>query len=85
MSDVMEAEWVVGRFEGGKAKSVVEHGDAGIGYIILERGGSRGNSFCVATFRRAFDSPLPSYLERVVDPFKIQEYENIRKARQGVR
>lgn len=85
MSDAMMAEWVVGRFEGGRARSVIEHGDAGIGYIILERGGSRANVFCMAAFRRPCDRPRPSYLEPVVDPVKFQEYENIRKARQGIR
>lgn len=81
----MMAEWVVGVFEGQQAKSVIDHADAGLTYIVLERGGNKFNPQCTAAFRRAMDSPLPAHLIAVKDPKKIDEYERIRKSRSGLR
>lgn len=77
----MPCDWVVGRFEGNRAKSVMDHAGAGIGYIILEQGGGMGSRWCLATFRRACDSPVPPHLTVVTDPSKIAKYEKIREAR----
>ena len=84
MSSV-EFEWVVGKFSGAQAKSVHAHADAGIGYIVLDHGGRGDGTSVLAAFRRPSDSVIPPYLTEVRDPFKIAEYEKIRKQRQGLR
>ncbi len=72
----VEAVWVVGFFEGTKAKSVLEHAHAGVGYILLNESGRGASTTCLVAFRKIVnDEPLPPHLEEVKDPFKIQEYE----------
>jgi hypothetical protein len=77
--------WVIGSYEGKQAKSVTDHGDSGIGYIILERGGNKTIPTCIAAFEYSGDMPLPHHLEKVQDPFKIAEYTKRKRARMGQR
>lgn len=80
--EIMQTEWVVGRYKGDRAKSVLAHANEGIGYIILDTTQTRGASLeVVAAFRRPKDSPRPEHLELVVDPYKIAKYEKQIKAR----
>lgn len=81
----MQPSWVVGVFEGERARSVLDHADAGIGYIILERAGKGRNQTCLAAFRRMMDSPLPPEFTEVKNPTKIAEYESRRLSRAGIR
>lgn len=76
--------WVIGNYAGRQATSVLDHSGAGIGYIVLEHGGSRMNQTCIAAFRYAGSLPLPHYLEEVRDPQKIAYYEQLRTERQGL-
>ena len=79
----IDAEWVIGSFKGDRAKSVQENADAGVGYSIIDSGGSGLNRQVVVAFRRAVDSPLPEHLQAVTDPFKIVKYEKMRLTRSG--
>lgn len=55
----MTYEWTIGTYTDERAKSVIAHADAGIGYFIQNRGGA-GKAFTVtAAFRRPQDSILP--------------------------
>jgi len=86
MSEAMpvKGSWVVGSFEGEQAKRVVDHADAGVGYIILERAGSKVHPAVLAAFRRAEDSPIPVHLNEVKDHYKIEKYEETRRQRAGI-
>lgn len=81
----IKAVWVVGEFQGAQAKNVLESGDAGVGYFILDRGGKGQGLTCTAAFRKVVDGPLPHHLSEVKDPMKIQDYEQRRMSRQGIR
>lgn len=76
--------WVIGEFSGKKAKSALDHASHGIGYIILDEGGSGHNPTCMAAFRRVSSEPLPDHLTEVTDSKKIDELERRRKAMQGL-
>lgn len=82
----LECEWVIGRYKGERAKSVLAHSDHGISYIILDSSTGRGVALEVlAAHRRACDSPVPQHLEKVTDQNKIAKYEKIRKERAGLK
>ena len=84
MSEEVDAVWVVGSFKGDQAKKVSELADNGVGYITLERGGNRFAPEIVVAFRFVLDGePIPNHLSEVRDPFKIAEYEKIRRQRSG--
>lgn len=70
MQSEITTEWVVGRFTGEQAKSVMAHANAGIGYKIIQKGPA-GNSYVLAAFRRPCGLPLPDHLTRVTDPIQI--------------
>jgi hypothetical protein len=85
-SDVAEAVWVVGRFKGDQAKSVLGHVAAGVGsYQIIDNVGNKMNPEVIVAFRIVPDSVdgIPDHLTEVVDPFKLAEYEKKRIQRQG--
>ena len=77
MNEPMQCEWVVGTYESERAKSVLRHAEAGIGYIILESVGRGNSQTIVAAFRRPMDSPLPAHLTAVKDPAQIAKYEKM--------
>jgi hypothetical protein len=85
MSDTVHGIWVVGQYEGERAKSVLAHAHAGLGYLVLEQGGGKYNPFCLAASIYTGAMPLPPYLEEVRDPTKIQRYDDMRKSRSGAR
>lgn len=71
------AIWVVGNFTGPAAKSVIDHAEAGIGYLMISKSGSREGSECLAAFRMVPDKDgIPNHLNEVRDPFKIKSYED---------
>lgn len=65
MSNILSI-WVKARYTGQRAKSVLEHANAGIGYIVLERP-ETGSGWVVAAFRR-ISGPLPPGVEQIKDP-----------------
>lgn len=77
--------WVVGRYNGERAKSVIAHAHHGIGYLILEEAGSHHNPTVLVAFRYLGPLPLPEHLEEVRSEYKIVEYEKRRMERQGIR
>ena len=77
------AYWVCGGFENNQAKQVIAHADAGIGYLVLDRGGSRHNPVVTVAFIWANNQPLPAHLERVIDHQKIEKYNKQLAERQG--
>jgi len=79
----MLATWVVGVYEGEKAKNALELGDSSVGYIVLDRGGTKLAPACRVAFRFALDKPIPEGLTVAKDPFKIAEYEKTRLRRLG--
>jgi hypothetical protein len=79
----MSAEWVVGRYTGERAKSVMDHANAGIGYFILQQGGKGTGMWCLAAFVRPLDSPTPEHLTRVTDRSQLAKLEARRNARMG--
>lgn len=84
MSESVEAQWVVGVFEGLRGKSVLEHANQGSGYLILENKGNKNSPYVLAAFRYAGPMPVPEHLEKVTDVFKVQDYEQKRLRRSGV-
>lgn len=84
MSNV-EAVWAIGNYEGEQAKDALALADAGVAYIVLERGGTKTKPACLVAFRVAMaGKPLPVHLQEVKDPYKIAEHEKTRKSRQGL-
>lgn len=78
------AVWVVGRYKGDQAKSVLAHANAGSGYQIIDNLGTRGNAEVIAAFRYVpGPEGIPDHLVEVVDPYKIQKYEQARLSRSG--
>lgn len=80
----MQYDWVVGRFKGDKAKNVINHAGAGLGYFILDTLGVGQSQTVIAAFRRACDSPIPEHLELVTDSKKIDKLEKMIKGKQGL-
>lgn len=80
--DSVEAIWVVGTYTGDAASRIRAQAQKGIGYIIVEDSDKKGGSITVA-FRKIVDGPLPPYLVKVESPLRIEEYEKIRRRRQG--
>jgi hypothetical protein len=78
MSNNIEAKWVVGAYQGERAKSVMAHAAAGIGYRILQNSGKGPQSQILAAFQTA-DFPIPPHLTEVKDPIKIQQLEKSNK------
>lgn len=76
----MEMEWVKGRYEGERAKSVSAHADSGLGYVILERGRDGMQQYVMAASRRAVDSPIPPHLLPLTG-FEIKKCEAIMEKR----
>lgn len=83
MSDY-QAVWVIGDYEGERAKKVLELAHSSIGYIVLEEAGNRYSPSCLVAFRYTGEMPVPHHLTEVKDPHKIQEYEKTRRSRQGL-
>lgn len=77
-------DWVVGRFKGDRAKSVINHTGAGMAYFVLDTIGVGQSQTVIAAFRKACDSPIPEHLELVTDIRKIEKLEKMRKERQGL-
>lgn len=73
-----EVRWVVGGYQGERAKSVLAHAHAGIGYQILEQSGGGANSKVLAAFRTG-ELPIPDHLTEVIDPYKIELLEKKRQ------
>lgn len=82
--DVMMCEWVIGRYIGEQAKSVIAHANAGSGYFLLDQGKQGVQQTCLAAFRRAMDSPVPDHLDRVVDPFMVKKLNDRYEQRHGL-
>lgn len=80
----MLVEWVIGRAIGDRAKSILDHAHAGMGYQILEQGKQGNQAFCLYAFRRAMDSPVPDHLTRVVDPFMLKKLNDREDQRRGM-
>lgn len=84
MADVaMQVEWVLGRFIGDRAKSVIDHANAGMGYFIIEQGKQGNQQTCLAAFRRAMDSPVPEHLDLVRDMSMLRKLNDRHDARHG--
>lgn len=79
-NNIVTADWVVGRYSGLRAKSILAHVEHGIGYIILENGGNKNNPEIMVAFRVVFEATggIPPHLVKVTDPLKIQKYEKVR-------
>ena len=82
-NDVVLYDWVVGRYTGERAKSVLAHAHAGIGYKILEEGRQGNQQWCLAaSIWPEPNGPIPEHLTKVVDPFMIKKLENHRRPEQ---
>lgn len=79
----MQYEWVIGNFEGERAKSVLDHAGAGVGYYIRSQSGAGRNVGVEAAFRRACDRPRPEHL-KLADQFQVSKLEKMFKERTGV-
>lgn len=71
MQSEINAEWVVGRFLGEQAKSVLAHANMGIGYKILSQGKQGNGTWVLAAFKRGIGQMLPDHLTRVTDPLQV--------------
>lgn len=80
----VQYEWVIGNFSGERGKAVEALASSGAGYILVETSGKGTGRQVIVAFRRECDALLPEYLNKVVDPLKIEKYETIRKARMRV-
>ena len=83
-NEPMYVEWVVGRAVGDRAKSIIDHANAGLSYFIMEQGKQGNQTFCLYAFRRPMDSPVPDHLTRVVDPFQQKKLDDRYDARHGI-
>lgn len=79
----MEYQWVIGKFNGEKARSVLDHAGAGIGYFIRQQNGVGKNIEVEAAFRRAMDSPIPEHLVEAT-PKQVEVLEKMLNERSGV-
>jgi hypothetical protein len=77
----MKIEWVIGRAIGDRAKSIMDHANAGIGYFIMESGKQGNQQTCLYAFRRAADAPVPDHLTVVVEYHRIQKLDDRYSAR----
>lgn len=84
MSEFMPVEWVIGRAVGDRAKSIIAHANAGIGYFVLEQGKQGSQAFCLYATRRVMDSPLPEHLNLVTDPIMLKKLDDHLARRQGI-
>lgn len=75
MVEKMQYEWVIGIFEGDKAKSVLEHANMGAGYFIRRQSGAGRNVQIEAAFRRPIDGPRSEHLA----PASIQQINTLEK------
>lgn len=76
--NTQECRWVVGSFQGERAKSVLAHAATGLGYKVLQQNGHGPGAQVIAAFRCPI-MPIPEHLTEIVDPFKIQQLEKRRK------
>lgn len=81
----MQTEWCIGRAIGDRAKSIIEHANAGIGYFILEQGRQGNQATCLYAFRRAVDGPTPESLTKVIDFAMIRKLDARADSRGGDR
>ncbi len=78
--DVVLFDYVVGRYNGERAKSVLAHAHAGSGYYILEEGRQGNQAWCLAvSIWCEPNGPIPEHLTKVVDPFLIKKLDKWRK------
>lgn len=79
----MKATWYTGRALGDRAKSIIDHANAGIGYFIIEQGKQGNQQTCLYAFLRADDSPAPEHLTKVTDRFMLKKLNDRDAARHG--
>jgi len=58
----MPWQWVIGKWTGDLASSVINHANAGITYFSLDQGRQGNQPYIMAAFRRVKDSPVPEHL-----------------------
>lgn len=75
-------KWVIGYYEGDRARSVAAHAHAGIGYFVLEESG-KGNGYHVAAAFRYAGTDMPDNLIEIHDPEAIAKLERKQAQRQG--
>lgn len=78
------ATWVTGYYTGENAKNISAIANAGGSYIVLENSGARQSPVVMVAFRMVVTEPLPENVVEVTDPYKISDYEKIRKRTQGI-
>lgn len=83
--NTMRTEWVTGYYIGERAKSIIEHANAGIGYFIIQQGRQGNQATCLAAFQRATDSPVPEHLDVVRDARMIAKLDKRHEQRNGER
>lgn len=69
-----EYRWVVGAYQGERAKSVLAHAAAGIGYKTLQQNGKASGLQVLVAFK-CTEFPIPYHLTEIVDPAKIRQLE----------
>lgn len=69
----MNYEWVVGVYEGEKAREVMALANSGIAYYKIENVARGKNNQVAVAFRRPVDEPIPDHLYPVIDKYKINK------------
>lgn len=80
-SNAIQSRWVIGRYTGTDAKRIVAHGEAGIGYYILDKP-ENGTSWVEAAHQHPMDAPLPDYLREVTNSHLANKLDSRQQGRQ---
>lgn len=76
MGQVTQSRWVIGTYQGLRAKSVVEHAHAGIGYVLIDESGKGDAKTATVAFRYAEPGALPDHLVEVTNQAQIAAFES---------
>lgn len=76
----VEAQWVMTKLTGARAKSALDHADASVGYHILERP-DNGTGWATVAFRRPMTSPCPEGVSPVMNPNLISKLDRLHQQR----
>jgi hypothetical protein len=71
----MDYEWVIGVYDGERAKQVQGLADSGIGYYKVDGVETASGKKTAVAFRRALDGLRPEHLLEVKDPHKLARLE----------
>ena len=64
-NNTMLYEWRKVRYKGDAAKNTLGLANQGIGYIVLESGKDKGETYCIVAYKQPLDRQIPDHVEEL--------------------